>query len=427
MLWINNFKLMFKLMFIFGVILLVMLFQGIVVYCGLYLFNNVIIELVGYWMESICMVGEICGMVGEYCNFVYQGLICVSDDVKVEVKMCVIDLCGKIDVLIKKYLVLIDNLQQKQLFDIFVKDWNVVLVFYDLVIEMFELDLLDDVVDIFVGEICIRYCKVFVVFEVLIVEDNCFVCVLCEEVEFIYVVFVILIVIVLFGGVVLGLVLVWLFVCLLVGSVCGVVLVVNDVVGGKFDGYIDVICKDEVGDLLQVMQCMQCDLCEWIEIDQVIVCENLCICIVLDYSFIGVYLIDDSFNIVYINCVLQYMFIWYQDEICKDLLDFDVVILLIGKLVIVFEYGNEMDQCILSQFKEYGVSCCLMQFGDVQFVQVVFFIVNEQGDIVGYVVEWCDCILEVVVEVEVVCVIVQVVVGDLFGCIDDVGKEGFFL
>ena len=39
--WINNLKLMPKLMLTFGVLLLVMLLQGIVAYRGLYSLNNV--------------------------------------------------------------------------------------------------------------------------------------------------------------------------------------------------------------------------------------------------------------------------------------------------------------------------------------------------------------------------------------------------
>ena len=122
--WINNLKLMPKLMLTFGVLLLVMLLQGIVAYRGLYSLNNVTTELAGHRMESIRTAGEIRGMVGEYRNSAYQGLIRASDDVKADAKKRAADLRGKIDLSIKKYPELIDNPQQKKLFDTFAKDWK---------------------------------------------------------------------------------------------------------------------------------------------------------------------------------------------------------------------------------------------------------------------------------------------------------------
>jgi CHASE3 domain sensor protein len=80
--WINNLKLMPKLLLTFGVLLLVMLLQGIVAYRGLHSLNNVTTELAGSRMESIRMAGEMRGMLGEYRNAAYQQLIRASDDVK---------------------------------------------------------------------------------------------------------------------------------------------------------------------------------------------------------------------------------------------------------------------------------------------------------------------------------------------------------
>ena len=425
--WINNLKLMPKLMLTFGVILLVMLLQGIVAYRGLYSLNNVTTELAGHRMESIRMAGEIRGMVGEYRNSAYQGLIRASDDVKAEAKTRATDLRGKIDASIKKYPALIDNPQQKQLFDTFAKDWNAALASYDSVTEMLELDLPDDAVDTFVGETRTRHRKASAALEALIAEDNRLARASREEAESTYAASATLTVIALLGGAALGLVLVWLFARSLVGSVRGAVSVANDVAGGKLDGHIDVTRKDEVGDLLQAMQRMQRDLRERTETDQAIARENLRIRTALDYSSTGVYLTDDSLNIVYTNRALQHTLTRYQDEIRKDLPDFDAATSLIGKPVTVLEHGNEVDQRTLSQLKEHGVSRRPMQFGDAQFAQVVSSIANEQGDTVGHVVEWRDRTPEAAVEAEVARVIAQAAAGDLSGRIDDAGKEGFFL
>ena len=95
--WINNLKLMPKLLLTFGVLLLVMLLQGIVAYRGLHSLNNVTTELAGSRMESIRMAGEMRGMLGEYRNAAYQQLIRASDDVKSDARKQGVDLRASMD------------------------------------------------------------------------------------------------------------------------------------------------------------------------------------------------------------------------------------------------------------------------------------------------------------------------------------------
>ena len=425
--WINNLKLMPKLMLTFGVLLLVMLLQGIVAYRGLHSLNNVTTDLAGTRMESIRTAGEIRGMVGEYRNSAYQGLVRASDEVKAESKTRAAGLRKQIDAAIKKYPSLIDNAQQKQLFETFAKDWNDTLASYDSVSEMLALDLPDDAVDTFVGETRTKHRKASAALEALIAEDNRLARAAREEAESTYSASATLTVITLLVGGAIGLVLVWLFARALVGSMRGAVSVANDVASGKLDGHIDISRKDEVGDLLQAMQRMQRDLRERTETDQAIARENLRIRTALDYSSTGVYLTDDSLNIVYSNRALQHTLNQYQDEIRKDLPDFDASAPLIGKPVTVLEHGGEMDQRTLSQLQQHGVCRRPMQFGQAQFAQVVSSIANEQGETVGHVVEWRDRTPEALVEAEVARVIAQAAAGDLSGRIDSEGKDGFFL
>ena len=120
--WINNLKLMPKLLLTFGVLLLVMLLQGIVAYRGLHSLNNVTTELAGSRMESIRMAGEMRGMLGEYRNAAYQQLIRASDDVKSDARKQGVDLRASMDKSIKEYPKLVDNPQQKKLFDAFARN-----------------------------------------------------------------------------------------------------------------------------------------------------------------------------------------------------------------------------------------------------------------------------------------------------------------
>jgi methyl-accepting chemotaxis protein len=425
--WINNLKLMPKLMLTFGVLLLVMLLQGIVAYRGLYSLNNVTTELAGHRMESIRTAGEIRGMVGEYRNSAYQGLIRASDDVKADAKKRAAELRGKIDLSIKKYPELIDNPQQKKLFDTFAKDWKDSLASYDAVTEMLELDLPDDAVDTFVGETRTKHLKASSALEALIAEDNRLARASREEAESTYAASATLTVIALLGGAALGLVLVYLFARSLVGSMRGAVSVANDVAGGKLDGHIDVTRKDEVGDLMQAMQRMQRDLRERTETDQAVARENLRIRTALDYSSTGVYLTDNQLNIVYANRALEQSLSQYQDELRKHLPDFDAGTSLVGRPLTVLEHRGEMDANLLNNLKANGVARRAMQFGDAQFAQVVSTIRNEEGESVGHVVEWRDRTPEALVEAEVARVIAQAAAGDLSGRIRADGKEGFFL
>ncbi|WP_313426170.1 methyl-accepting chemotaxis protein [Stenotrophomonas rhizophila] len=425
--WINNLKLMPKLMLTFGVLLLVMLLQGIVAYRGLYSLNNVTTELAGHRMESIRTAGEIRGMVGEYRNSAYQGLIRASDDVKADAKKRAADLRGKIDLSIKKYPELIDNPQQKKLFDTFAKDWKDSLASYDAVTEMLELDLPDDAVDTFVGETRTKHQKASSALEALIAEDNRLARASREEAESTYAASATLTIIALLGGAALGLVLVYLFARSLVGSMRGAVSVANDVAGGKLDGHIDVSRKDEVGDLMQAMQRMQRDLRERTETDQAIARENLRIRTALDYSSTGVYLTDNQLNIVYANRALEQSLSQYQEELRKHLPDFDANTSLVGRPLTVLEHRGEMDATLLNNLKANGVARRAMQFGDAQFAQVVSTIRNEEGESVGHVVEWRDRTPEALVEAEVARVIAQAAAGDLSGRIRAEGKEGFFL
>ncbi|AWH53405.1 methyl-accepting chemotaxis protein [Stenotrophomonas sp. ESTM1D_MKCIP4_1] len=425
--WINNLKLMPKLLLTFGVVLLVMLLQGIVAYRGLHSLNNVTTELAGTRMESIRMAGEMRGMIGEIRNSEYQQLVRASADVKADAHARVAELRTKLDKAIKDYPTLIDNPQQKKLFDTFANDWKDAVASYNSVNEMLELELPDDAIDTFVGETRTKHRKATASLEALIAEDNRLSRAARDEASSTYSASATLMVIALFGGAALGLVLVWLFARALVGSVRGAVSVANDVAGGKLDGHIDVSRQDEVGELMQAMQRMQRDLRERIETDAAVARENLRIRTALDSSSTGVYLTDPNNVIVYSNRALQQTLAQYQDEVRRDLPDFDAQASLVGKPVTVLEHRGEMDATLVANLKAHGVARRPMQYGDAQFAQVASTIRNEAGDTVGYVVEWRDRTQEAQVEAEVARVIAQAAAGDLSGRIDSIGKEGFFL
>ena len=425
--WINSLKLKPKLMLTFGVVLFVMLLQGIVAYRGLHSLNNVTTDLADNRMPSLRTTGELSGMVSEYRNASYQSLVRASDEVKADAKARAGELRKEIDATIAAYPRLIDNPEQKKLFDAFVTDWKAAEGSYDAVTEMLELELPDDAIDTFVGETRNMHRKAYTSLQALATNDNARAQAAAKQASETYTASAVLIVVAVLVGVIAGLVLVWLFARSLVGSMRGAVDVANDVASGKLDGHIDVARSDEVGDLLRAMQRMQRDLRERIERDQVIANENLRIRTALDYSSTGVYLTNTDLEIVYANRALQDKLAEYSEDIATELTHYDASKPLIGQHVTALEYRGEVDGKVIDVLEKTGVFKREMRFGSAEFAQTISVIRDESGAPVGNVVEWRDRTTEALVEKEVARVIAAAAAGDLSGRVDTVGKDGFFL
>ncbi|WP_312369371.1 methyl-accepting chemotaxis protein [Stenotrophomonas sp.] len=425
--WINSLKLKPKLMLTFGVVLFVMLLQGIVAYRGLHSLNNVTTDLADNRMPSLRTTGELSGMVSEYRNASYQSLVRASDEVKADAKARAGELRKEIDATIAAYPKLIDNPEQKKLFDAFVTDWKATERSYDAVTEMLELELPDDAIDTFVGETRNLHRKAYTSLQALATNDNARAQAAAKQASETYTASAVLIVVAVLVGVIAGLVLVWLFARSLVGSMRGAVDVANEVASGKLDGHIDVARSDEVGDLLRAMQRMQRDLRERIERDQVIANENLRIRTALDYSSTGVYLTNTDLEIVYANRALQDKLAEYSEDIATELTHYDASKPLIGQHVTALEYRGEVDGKVIDVLEKTGVFKREMRFGGAEFAQTISVIRDESGAPVGNVVEWRDRTTEALVEKEVARVIAAAAAGDLSGRVDTVGKDGFFL
>ena len=425
--WINSLKLKPKLMLTFGVVLFVMLLQGVVAYRGLYSLHNVTTELADSRMPSLRATGELSGMVSEYRNTSYQGLVRASDDVKADAKARSAELRKNIAATIASYPKLIDDPEQKKLFEAFVRDWEATLASYDAVTEMLELDLPDDAIDTFVGETRSLHGKAYAALQALAANDNARAQASAKQAADTYSASAVLTIIAVLVGVSAGLLLVWLFARSLVNSVRGAVNVANEVASGKLDGQIDVSRADEVGDLLRAMQRMQRDLRERIETEQIVASENLRVRTALDYSSTGVYLTNAQLEIVYANRALLDTLTNYQEDIAATLAHFDSSKPLLGQSVGALEHGGEVDSKLLEALDKTGVSRREMRYGDAEFAQTISVIRDDQGVAVGHVVEWRDRTTEALVEKEVARVIEAAAAGDLSGRIGTDDKDGFFL
>ncbi len=425
--WIHSLKLKPKLMLTFGIVLLVMLVQGIVAYRGLSSLDNVTTTLAEKRVVDLRTTGELSGMVNEYRNASYQGLVRASDEVKTEARNSAANLRQRIDDTIASYSKQIDSPERRKLFDTFVADWTAAKASYDTVNELLELELPDDAVDTFVGETRTLHRKSTASLAALSNDSNTRAKSAAEAAAATYTSSAAMTALTVVIGIGAGLLLAWLFARSLVGAMRSAVDVANEIASGKLDGSIDTSRADEVGDLLRAMQRMQRDLRERIERDAAVAAENLRIRTALDYSSTGVYLTNTDLEIVYANRALQEKLVQYSDDITGELSQYDASKPLVGQPVTALEYRGEVDGKVLEVLDRTGVFKRDMQFGAAQFAQTISVIRDDAGVAVGHVVEWRDRTTEAMVEKEVARVIEAAAAGDLSGRIDSNGKEGFFL
>ncbi|APO93802.1 methyl-accepting chemotaxis protein [Xanthomonas vesicatoria] len=424
--WINNLKLMPRLMLAFGIVLLIMLVQGIIAYSGLASLNNVTRDLAGNTMSSVREAGDLRGMLGEYRNASYQNLVRASDAVKQEAKVRAKRLNGEIEATIKGYPRLIESPQQKKLFDVFVADWKKASASYASVDEMMELNLPDDAIDTFVGETRTLHNKAKDSLAALIAEDNLLAQAAKTKAEKVHATSVTLTLVVLLIGIAGGLGLAFLFARSIVRSMRGAVSTATEIAGGKLDGQINVQGQDEVGELMRSMQRMQRDLKERIERDRKIADENLRIRTALDKSSTGTFITDPDRVMIYANDAFKKIVAQYESSIRLASPEFDAG-KVIGQHISYLGLSDATVRKAIAALERDGVTSFEERFGEVVLAQTVTGIKNEQGETTGEVCEWRDRTIEVQVEEEVARIVRAAASGDMSGRVETDGKQGFFL
>ncbi|KQQ75845.1 chemotaxis protein [Xanthomonas sp. Leaf131] len=424
--WINNLKLMPKLMLAFGIVLLIMLVQGIIAYSGLASLNNVTRDLAGNTMSSVREAGDLRGMLGEYRNASYQNLVRASDSVKQEAKVRAKKLNGEIDATIKGYPRLIESPQQKKLFDVFVADWKKASASYASVDEMIELNLPDDAIDTFVGETRTLHNKAKDSLAALIAEDNLLAQAAKSKAEKVHATSVSLTVMVLLIGIAGGLGLAFLFARSIVKSMRGAVTTATEIAGGKLDGQINVQGQDEVGELMRSMQRMQRDLKERIERDRKIADENLRIRTALDKSSTGTFITDTDRIVIYANEAFQKIVAHYEGSIRLASFDFEAD-KIIGQHISYLGLPESTVRKAVAALERDGITSFEERYGEFVVTQTVTAIKNEHDETTGEVCEWRDRTIEVQVEDEVARIVRAAASGDMSGRVETDGKQGFFL
>jgi methyl-accepting chemotaxis protein len=254
---IKNFKLTTKMMLAFGVVLALMLVQGIAAFVGLNSLNNATTDVTSNVLPSVKAAGDLQSLMGDYRTTSYRQHVRASDAVKAEAKAQAAQTEKKIEKAIKDYVPLIASPEEKKAYDAFVKEWKAAQQSYAEVQEMVDLGLPDDAVDAFIGSTRDQHRKALAAITTLIGVVDQQARAASAKADSTYAASSTLMVIMLLAGIVGGLALAWFFARAIANAVGEAVRVANDVSAGKLDGKIDTSRQDEVGQLLSAMQRMQ--------------------------------------------------------------------------------------------------------------------------------------------------------------------------
>ncbi|WP_369938818.1 Cache 3/Cache 2 fusion domain-containing protein [Xanthomonas medicagonis] len=201
--------------------------------------------------------------------------------------------------------------------------------------------------------------------------------------------------------------------------------VVGDIAAGRLDSHIEVGAgQDDVNRLLHGMRRMRDDLRERLRTERVVAAENLRVRTALDDVSTNVMIADADRRIVYVNRPLLQMLGDVQDDLRRDLPQFDVQTL-IGNTIDVFHRHPEHQARLLAELKTtYRAQ---IRVGGHTMRLIVNPVIDGDGNRLGFVVEWADRTDEVAVEEEIAGIVRSAAAGELGGRVRLDNKQGFLL
>ncbi len=202
------------------------------------------------------------------------------------------------------------------------------------------------------------------------------------------------------------------------------VRVSGDVADGRLDTHIPQVGNNELGRLLQAQRRMVDQLRARSEQDRARAAEDLRIRTALDEVSTSVMIADAGLNIIYGNKPLMKMLGEAEQDLRRDLPQFDLRTM-IGSNIDIFHKHPAHQRRLLGELR--GTHRAQITVGNHILRQLINPVTDAQGQRVGYVVEWDDRTEEVRIEGEVSDIIRNAVDGDLSGRIPLDGKQGFLL
>lgn len=215
----------------------------------------------------------------------------------------------------------------------------------------------------------------------------------------------------------------WLLTRSIVTPLNRAVAVSDSIADGNLENQIDSSTRNETGQLLSSLKQMQQHLKDRIEADAKIASENLRIRVALDNVSSSVMMADNERNILYLNHAAQQLFLEAEDDIRKQLPEFNANHLL-GANIDIFHRNPNHQARILKNLE--GSLKAEMILGGRTMQITANPVISAAGERMGTAVEWNERTAEVAVETEVEQIVVAAHHGDLSQRIDSNNKEGFF-
>ncbi|MEN1941469.1 methyl-accepting chemotaxis protein [Luteimonas sp. MJ174] len=420
----RNLKLAPKLMLTFGIVLFIMIVQGIGAYSGMRSIDRVTRGLAQDVLPAVTLVGQTRALLGEYRTASYRGLVRASEASKQEARERAVAIEAQLATNLDAYGRFVSSPDEERMLADLVAAWEAARASYASVNEMLDLELPDDATDTFIGETSRLHDATSAALAALADESNRVAAASTEEARSTYATSNTLLVILLLAGIGIGLVVAWLVARGLTRAAREAVRISNDVAGGKLDSHIDTSRGDEIGDMLKAMQRMQHDLRERIERDQAIASENLRIRTALDSSGTSVMITDPGRTIIYANASVTELLGQYEGDIRAMAPEFEIE-RFIGTSI--DDYHEDPARLATALEQLQGVHSSDISMGDAHFGESIARVDDVDGTLLGYVVEWRDRTPQVNVEVELGRVVQAAAMGDLSQRIGMDGKKGFYL
>ncbi len=193
---------------------------------------------------------------------------------------------------------------------------------------------------------------------------------------------------------------------------------------GHYHDIISVKRADESGMLLYAMKAMQIRMGFEVSDAKRVNDEVTRIKIGLDNVSTNVMVTDKDRNIIYMNKAIVEMFKAAQDDMRKELPNFDAANLMGTSIDPLFaSIGNQSQ--LLTQLN--STQKATLKIAGHTFSLTVNAVINEHGHHLGSAVEWLDRTVELAVEEEIANIIAAAVRGDFTQSIRVENKSGFFL
>ena len=420
----TNLKLMPKLMLAFGVLLLLMLVQGIGAYSGMRSMDRVTQVLAQDVLPAVTLVGQTRGLLGEYRTASYRGLVRASAAAKQEARERAVQIDAQLAQNFTAYEQYASTPEEQRMLADLVTAWGAARESYASVNEMLDLELPDDAIDTFIGETSGLHDATTGALAALADESNRVAAASAADAGRTYSASNLLILVLLLAGICAGLAVAWLMARNLTRATREAAEVANDVATGKLDSHIDTGRADEIGDLLKAMQRMQRDLRERIERDQAVASENMRIRTALDSSGTCVMIANPAREVIYANQAVVDLLHLYQDSIQDSLPGLDAS-QLVGASLDDFRHESDPLAERLAQLED--VLTGDLALGEAHFRENIARVDDADGALLGYVVEWRDRTPQVRVEAELGRVVEAAAAGDLSHRIALEDKKGFYL